>query len=87
MTLMRTNEEIKAIVEAAFKPLRCVAEVWDYDYRLRFKVFDEKDRGVVEMPDLILRNLRDESQLRDVLTIVRELVREKGFHLDPWALK
>ncbi len=30
---MRTNEEIKAIVATAFKPLRCVAEIWDYDPR------------------------------------------------------
>gem|GEM_PF-2040712 len=87
VTTMRTNEEIKAIVETAFKPLRCVAEVWDYDQKLRFRVFDEKDRGIVRLPSLVLRNLRDESQLRDVLSVVRERVQERGFHLDRWELK
>jgi len=86
MTMMRTNDEIKAIVGAAFKPLRCVAEVWDYDYKLRFKVFDEQERGIVEVPGLVLRNLRDESQLRDVLTATRQRITEKGFRLDPWEL-
>ncbi len=84
---MRTNDEIKAIVETAFKPLRCVAEIWDYDYRFRFKVFDEKASGIVKVPDLILDKLRDESQLRDVLAGVRERVTEKGFRLDPWKLR
>ena len=84
---MRTNEEIRRAVELAFKPLRCVAEVWDYEEKLRFRVFDQQDRGIVVMPDLVLRNLRDESQLRDVLSAAREVVEEKGFRLDPWELK
>lgn len=87
VTMIRTNDEIKAIVEAAFKPLRCVSEVWDYDYRLRFRVFNEQDRGIVEVPDLVLRNLRDESQLRDVLTAARQRVTEKGFCLDAWEFR
>ncbi|MGB5196444.1 MAG: DUF1652 domain-containing protein [Candidatus Deferrimicrobium sp.] len=84
---MRTDDEIKAIVEAAFRPLRCVAEVRDYSSKLRFKVFDDKDRGIVEVTDLVLRNLRDESQLRNVLVGVRQRVVEKGFRVDPWKLK
>jgi hypothetical protein len=84
---MRTNDEIKTIVEVAFRPLRCVAEVWDYDYRLRFRVFDEKGQGVVEVPDLVLRNLRDDTQLRDVPADVRERVIEKGHRLDAWELR
>ena len=84
---MRTDDEVKAIVEAALRPLRCIAEVWDYDYRLRFKVFDDKDRGIVEVSDLVLRNLRDEAQLRDVLAGVRQRVLEKGYRVDPWELK
>jgi hypothetical protein len=83
---MRTNEEIRRVVELAFKPLRCVAEVWDYDHKLRFRVFDPQDRGIVVMPDLVLRNLRDEDQFRDALNAAREAVEEKGFRLDPWEL-
>lgn len=84
---MRTNEQIKATVEGAFRPFRCVAEIWDYDYRLRFKVFDENDRGLIELPDVVLRNLRDETQLRNILAMARERLLEKGYRLDPWELK
>lgn len=84
---MRTDDEIKVIVEAAFRPLRCIAEVWGYDSKLRFKVFDDKDRGIVEVSAFVLRNLRDEAQLRDVLAGVRQRVVEKGYRVDPRELK
>jgi hypothetical protein len=84
---MRTDEDIKMIVEGAFKPLRCVAEVWDYQFKLRFKVFDENKKGIIQVPDLSLRGLREESQLRDVVLQARRAVMEKGFDLDPWELQ
>jgi len=35
-----SNDEIKTIVEGAFKPLRCEAEICDYEAELKFKVYD-----------------------------------------------
>ena len=81
-----SNEEILGAVESAFRPLRCVAEVWDYEQKLRFKVFDGADRGVVEVRDLGLRHLRDKSNLKSVLSSARAMVEEKGFHLEPLVL-
>lgn len=81
---MLNNEHIKSTVEQAFAPLRCVAEIWDYDAKLRFKVFDENDNGIVEMPEVILGNVREENALRDLLMQVRERITEKGFSLDAW---
>ena len=80
------DDEIRIAVEAAFRPLRCVAEVWDYDQKLRFRVFDPNDRGVLRVPSLNLRELRDKSNLRSVLAAARATVQEKGFRLEPWAL-
>lgn len=80
---MLSNEEIRDAVEKAFRPLRCVAEIWDYDQKLRFRVFDDRDQGIVRVPSLVLRELRSKSNLRSVLSSARAVVEEKGFHLEP----
>src|SRR5918996_609390 len=56
---MLTNEKIKAKIQDAFRPLRCVAEIWDYDYKLRFKVFNEQGEGVIEVPEVVLQTIRE----------------------------
>ena len=84
---MASEDEIKAIVVAAFKPLRCVAEVCDYGQKLQFKVFDEKDMGILEEKNLVLRNLSDKAQLRGVLSDARQRLLVKGYRFDPWELK
>jgi hypothetical protein len=86
MTDSLQDEEIRAAAERAFRPLRCVAEIWDYDAKIRFKVFDANDRGILEAPSLVLRELRDKSNLRSVLSAARAAVEEKGFRLEPWTL-
>jgi hypothetical protein len=80
------DDEIRRIVEGAFRPLRCVAEIRDYGQKLRFRVFDENDVGVLRMDSAVLRDLRDQQNLRNVLSAARETVEEKGFRLDPWSL-
>lgn len=80
---MLSNEEIRDAVEKAFRPLRCGAEIWDYDQKLRFRVFDDRDQGIVRVPSLVLRELRSKSNLRSVLSSARAVVEEKGFHLEP----
>jgi len=40
---MLSNEEICSRVEMAFSPYRCVAEIWDYGQKLRFRVFGSTD--------------------------------------------
>ncbi len=80
-----SDNEIRIAVETAFRPLRCVVEVC-YDQKLRFRVFDSNDRGVLKMPRLVLRELRDKSNLKSVLSTARATVEEKGFRLEPWAM-
>jgi hypothetical protein len=72
---------IKQRVEAAFKPLRCVAEVWDYKEKIAVKVFDKDDRIVIERPNSVLRDLADETRLMDFIEAIRERVQAKGFAL------
>ncbi len=78
-----SDDEIRDAVVRAFRPLRCVAEIWDYDKKLRFLVFDTKDEGILRIPDLVLRALRDRSNLRSVLLSARAVLEEKGFQLEP----
>ena len=81
---MISNDEIKEEIESAFSPLRCVAEIWDYGQKLRFKVFDGSDEGVIEMPSIGIGDISDESDLRRLLESARERVEQKGNKLDPW---
>jgi hypothetical protein len=74
-------EQIKVRLEGAFKPLRCVAEVWDYKQKLRLKIFDHKDQGIFEMRDIVIRHLGDEGRLHDIIQDVRAQVQAKGFVL------
>lgn len=80
---MLTNDQIVSKIESSFMPFRCVAEIWDYDSKLRFKVFDEKDQVIVEMPSVVLSGIRQESHLDNILSQVRLRIQDKGYALDP----
>ena len=70
-----STEQIRDAVEGAFKPLRCVAEIWDYNEKLRFKVFDADDHTAIQAPRLVLRGLRDRSSGLTGLDRKRAVVR------------
>ena len=83
---MRTNEEIRRIVEGAFRPLRCAAEIWDYEKKLKFRVFDRNDQPVVTFPEELMVPLQSDTHLAALLTQARERVQTKGHSLDDWKL-
>ncbi len=61
--------------------MRCVVEVWDYKQKLRFKVFDDHGRGVIEVPEIVLHDVAEENRLGDLIERVRAQVQAKGFVL------
>lgn len=71
---MLTNEEICSRVEAAFPPYRCVAEVWDYGQKLRFRVFNSEDEPLITMDELVLSSVRDSTSLDSLLVSVRQRI-------------
>jgi hypothetical protein len=75
---MLTNEQIKAKMERAFQPNRCVAEIHDYNRQLSFKVFAPDGAGLLEVPNLLLSNLRDERLLDAWLDDVRAQIASKA---------
>jgi hypothetical protein len=79
--LMLTDEEIKARLQGAFMPLRCITKDRDYKHRLCFAVFDHDGQGIFKSADLVRRHLKDEGYLQDVIHQTRSQVQAKGFTL------
>ena len=83
--MVLTDDYIKATVEAAFRPLRCVVKL-DYDVTLSFRVFDANNKGVLRCGNLPLDDLRDEERLKSNLLEFRERLKQRGFRLEPLTL-
>jgi len=83
---MLTNEDIKSVVEGAFFPLRCGVEIWDYQDKLRFRVFGPGGKPLINFPKLVLRHVRSEKSLASIIGQVRERIEARGHTLDPWHL-
>ena len=71
-------------IESAFKPLQCVVEVFDYEHRLRFRVFDPDDKPLLTIKEALVRRLRDPGGLNTVVAECRSRVERKGYKLKPW---
>lgn len=82
---MKTGDEIKEIVERAFRPLRCVAEIRDYGQKLRFRVFDQNDVPIFSCPELLIHTPQDDAQLTAVISQARTEIEGKGVSLLPWS--
>lgn len=77
-----TNEEIQERVKAAFSPLRCETEIWDYEAKLKFRVFHrdgERSRDC-HVPDLEL--CRSPNYLNDMLEGFQSTLRAVGYEFD-----
>ena len=79
------KRDLKAAVEAAFRPLRCVAEISDDGRKLAFRVFDPDGKPVLIVPEE--SNPRDDAALATILDNARGRVRACGFALEPWKLE
>ena len=73
-------------IQNAFDPLTCVAEVYDYQRRIRIRVFGPDNRPVLSILSISMRDVVDPSLLRAELHRARALIETKGFTLSPWTL-
>ena len=78
-------ETIKGIIETAFAPLRCAVEVYDYEAKLRFRVFDWLDNGILQMPGTTVRSLNDASDLKSLILEARASILRRGYALTEWS--
>lgn len=79
-------QEAASIIESAFAPLRCVAEPWDHNYRIRFRVFDGNDEPMLRMDEVLRPTFQRVKSLESLLNQVRGRVARKGIELAPWSL-
>lgn len=84
---MLTDDEIKALIREAFRPLRCVIEILP-DQQLRFQVIKQKHpTPIYTEPGIPIEVLREDDDLRGLLHSVRRLLEERGYRINPWPPK
>lgn len=83
---VRSIEDVVAILEEAFRPLECVAELADYDHKLGFRVYLPDGEFVTFLP-MPVDQLRSGPGLRTVIEAMRSKVQQKGVELRDWALQ
>ncbi len=79
---MLSNNEIINILELSFKPLRCAAEIWDYNEKIRIRIFDKDDNPVLSLPERKISNLRNQNALTELIDVVREKLARQGLRLN-----
>jgi hypothetical protein len=84
---VRTREEMKASLETAFLPLRCVAEFRDYRARLTARVYDETDEPILRILPIVVREFRTDSALNTLIRWGRERLITRGYRLSPLPYK
>ncbi len=73
-----TPDEIVARIEAAFPPHTAHAEIFDYQFRVRFQVRSKEGTILATVPDLVLHNLDTEQTLAAVLGGIQGFVEENA---------
>ena len=81
---MLTDEEIKAVIEHAFKPFRCAVEILP-NRQIRFQVIHKnKPTQLYTEPGIPLEVLREDTDLRGLLRSIRRLLGKQGYRFSPW---
>jgi hypothetical protein len=81
--LLRHNE-IKAMIEQAFKPFRCIVEILP-DQQMHFQVIKQKrPTPIYTEPGIPIEAMREDHYLRELLRSVRRLSVKRGYQLSAW---
>lgn len=68
---MLSDQDICSRVQTAFPPYRCVAEIWDYGQKLRFRVFGANDEILITMAEVVVSSVRDSGALESLIADVK----------------
>jgi hypothetical protein len=86
MRLPIPPEAAARAIAAAFPPLRCVADVWDYNQFVLFRVFDEKDEPLLRMDKITATGYGSASGLRSIIETARANLSRRGVKVEPWEM-
>ena len=82
---MLKKSELVGIVQSAFAPLECVAELQNYEHAFGFAVYlPDGSRIVTENKNA--SSLLNEASLSEIIDSVRKRIEDKGIMLENWSL-
>lgn len=81
-----TTAEGLSILQSAFAPLRCVAELYDYQSKARFRVFGTSDEPLLRMEAIELFVLGDRRLLSEIIEGARSRLVKRGIALRVWLM-
>lgn len=77
-----TPHEIKQSIIKGFLPYRCVAELWDYEDKIRFRVYDENNKPIITIPELEVNAIKNQSELESLIKFYKAEIKNLGFDID-----
>ncbi|MCC8686087.1 hypothetical protein ABFU27_02650 [Xanthomonas campestris pv. raphani] len=83
---MRTKEQVVEVIQSAFAPLDCVAELHDYNTVVGFRVYGPTNEPLLKFKETSVDSLLSGPGLETIIDAARRKVEQKGFKLDPWVL-
>lgn len=86
MSVEISSETAVEILSQAFAPLRCVAEAFDYNHFVRFRVFGANDEALLRMPKLTGTSFGSVTGLAATIDAARSNLTNRGFALAPWQM-
>src|SRR5690606_27516128 len=81
---MRTKEQVVEIIQSAFAPLDCVAELHDYNRVVGFRVYGPNNEPLLKFKETPVDGLLSGPGLETIISAARRNVEQQGFKLDPW---
>lgn len=75
-----------ALLREAFAPLRCVAELYDYNSKIRFRVFGQFDEPLLRVEKLSPHEVEDVASLANLIATARSRLTENGIALRVWSM-
>lgn len=79
-------EDAAAVIQQAFLPLECAAEVQDDGQKLGLIIYDLGGKPVLAIEPLARSQVTDRRSLESYLFQMREKIEGKGHVLSPWSL-
>lgn len=69
-------------IEAAFKPLKCVVEVFDHEQKIRWRVFDADGKPLLTMETARIWEVRNSNLLGPIVSACRTKLEQQGYQFD-----
>lgn len=87
MSMKLTSEEILEKVRKAFSPFHVVAELQDYHHKLGFRVYGEDDEIIGTYEGILIEDLRNPANLKQLIIDTRAHVQRGNRQLNPWSFE